>query len=328
MGTKRNTPSRGGKSHVSFCPLDLILIFAVLIANVSSVLAFVRISSTAPLLTHKIRQRHKTVSLLPMYAKRGGKGKSGGGGGGKSKGTPDRLVDETLYVEVEEDGSDAWRCADITDILRRGGVGCLPTDTGYGFVTPIDSKAGLERILKMKGYLGCKKPLSMICNDLATIDQYCYGIDRQTFKILKSAFPGPFTIILPASSQLPKMMFLDSKGGKHSWARKSLGVRMPDDPVLRYVQEELGGTPLLVSSVPNESFDGLGEEEEEEDGEGDGIIGVAQLQSCRIDFGSSWCQQVDFVVDGGERPVEGSTIYDLTGEPTLLRQGLGNLDLV
>ena len=154
----------------------------------------------------------------------------------------------------------------------------------------------------MKGYLGCKKPLSMICNDLATIDQYCYGIDRQTFKILKSAFPGPFTIILPASSQLPKMMFLDSKGGKHSWARKSLGVRMPDDPVLRYVQEELGGTPLLVSSVPNESFDGLGEEEEEEDGEGDGIIGVAQLQSCRIDFGSSWCQQVDFVVDGGERP--------------------------
>ena len=255
MGIKRNTPSRGGKSHVLFCPLDLILIFAVLIANVSSVLAFVPISSTAPLLNHKIRRRHKTVSLLPLHAKRGGKGKSGGGGGGKSKGTPDRLVDETLYVEVEEDGSDAWRCADITDILRRGGVGCLPTDTGYGFVTPIDSK-----------------------------------------------------------------------GGKHSWARKSLGVRMPDDPVLRYVQEELGGTPLLVSSVPNESFDDLGDEEE--DGEGDGIIGVAQLQSCRIDFGSSWCQQVDFVVDGGERPVEGSTIYDLTGEPTLLRQGLGNLDLV
>lgn len=241
-------------------------------------------------------------------------------------GAPDRLVEETLYVEVEEDGSDAWRCADVTDILRRGGVGCLPTDTGYGFVTPIDSKAGLERILKMKGYLGCKKPLSMICNDLATIDQYCYGIDRQTFKILKSAFPGPYTIILPASSQLPKMMFLDSKGGKHSWARKSLGVRMPDDPVLRYVQEELGGTPLLVSSVPNESFGDF--DEEEKDGEDDGIIGVAQLQSCRIDFGSSWCQQVDFVVDGGERPVEGSTIYDLTGEPTLLREGLGDLDLV
>ena len=82
---------------------------------------------------------------------------------------------------------------------------------------------------------------------------------------------------------------------------------------------------MLVSSVPSESFDDLGEEE---DGEDDDIIGVAQLQSCRIDFGSSWCQQVDFVVDGGERPVEGSTIYDLTGEPTLLRQGLGDLDLV
>ena len=318
--------SRGKRFLVSSSSSpDFILIFAILIiTNVSSsALAFMP-SRSAPFLNHKIRQRHKTGFPFPLHAKRGGKSKAGGGGG-KSKGVPDRLVEETLYVEVEEDGSDAWRCADITDLLRRGGVGCLPTDTGYGFVTPIDSKAGLERILKMKGYLGCKKPLSMICNDLATIDQYCYGIDRQTFKILKSAFPGPYTIILPASSQLPKMMFLDSKGGKHSWARKSLGVRMPDDPVLRYVQEELGGTPLLVSSVPSESFDDLGEEE---DGEDDDIIGVAQLQSCRIDFGSSWCQQVDFVVDGGERPVEGSTIYDLTGEPTLLRQGLGDLDLV
>jgi len=275
----------------------------------------------------KIRHRcQNAISPCSLHAKRGGKGKSGGGGGGKPKGLkgiPDRLVEETLYIECESDGSDAWRCADITDILRRGGVGCLPTDTGYGFVTTIDSKAGLERILKMKGYLGCKKPLSLLCNDLATIDQYCYGIDRQTFKTLKAAFPGPYTIILPASSQLPKMMFLDNKGGKHSWARKSLGVRMPDDPVLRYVQEELGGTPLLVSSVPNERSEELDEEDEDDD-----IIGVAQLQSCRIDYGSSWCQQVDFVVDGGERPLEGSTIYDLTGEPTLLRHGLGDLDLV
>jgi len=284
--------------------------------------ASVRVSAFAPT-AQKIRHRNQNVmSPCSLHAKRGGKGKSGGGG--KSKGgIPDRLVEETLYIECEPDGSDAWRCADITDILRRGGVGCLPTDTGYGFVTTIDSKAGLERILKMKGYLGCKKPLSLLCNDLATIDQYCYGIDKQTFKILKAAFPGPYTIILPASSQLPKMMFIDSKGGKHSWSRKSLGVRMPDDPVLRYVQEELGGTPLLVSSLPNEPNDDLVEEDEDDD-----FIGAAQLQSCRIDYGSNWCQQVDFVVDGGERPVEGSTIYDLTGEPKLLREGLGDLDLV
>ena len=276
--------------------------------------------------SQKIRHGNQNViSPCSLHAKRSGKGKSGGGG--KSKGgIPDRLVEETLYIECESDGSDAWRCQAITDILRRGGVGCLPTDTGYGFVTTIDSKAGLERILKRKGYLGCKKPLSLLCNDLSTIDQYCYGIDKQTFKILKAAFPGPYTIILPASSQLPKMMFLDNKGGKHSWSRKSLDVRMPDDPVLRYVQEELGGTPLLVSSLPNDPNDDLGEEDEDDDD----FIGAAQLQSCRIDYGSNWCAQVDFVVDGGERPAEGSTIYDLTmtGEPKLLREGLGDLDLV
>ena len=159
------------------------------------------------------------------------------GGGG----SPDRLVAESEYVKVQEDGSDAWRCTDITDLLRRGGVGVLPTDTGYGFVTPIDSKAGLERILKIKGYEGCKKPLSLLVPDLATIDTYCLGINKSTFKLLKKNLPGPYTFILPASSNLPKMMFLDSKGKKHSWDRKSLGVRIPEDQVLHYVQEELGG---------------------------------------------------------------------------------------
>ena len=122
--------------------------------------ASVRVSAFAPT-AQKIRHRNQNVmSPCSLHAKRGGKGKSGGGG--KSKGgIPDRLVEETLYIECEPDGSDAWRCADITDILRRGGVGCLPTDTGYGFVTTIDSKAGLERILKMKGYLGCKNITNM-----------------------------------------------------------------------------------------------------------------------------------------------------------------------
>mmetsp|Transcript_21719 Transcript_21719/g.47349 ORF Transcript_21719/g.47349 Transcript_21719/m.47349 type:complete len:325 (+) Transcript_21719:101-1075(+) len=279
-----------------------------------------------PTLTTPIQNRdaHESNSNIILRAKRGGKGGNNKGGARQKGNVPDRLVEETQYVEVEPDGSDAWRCSDITDLLRRGGVGCLPTDTGYGFVTPIDSKAGLERILKMKGYLGCKKPLSLLCSDLATIDKYCYGIDRQVFKLLKGNLPGPYTFILPASSALPKMMFLDNKGGKHSWARKSLGVRMPDDNVLKYVQEELGGIPLLVSSVPNERGDGEGDGN---DIEGE-IIDVAQLQTCRIHFGSSWCQQVDFVVDAGEKPADGSTIYDLTEEPALLREGLGDLNLV
>ena len=278
------------------------------------------LSSASAFQIQNLQARFGRPSLLYAKRRKGGGSRGGNTGGGKGGGgSPDRLVAESEYVKVQEDGSDAWRCADITDLLRRGGVGVLPTDTGYGFVTPIDSKAGLERILKIKGYEGCKKPLSLLVPDLATIDTYCLGINKSTFKLLKKNLPGPYTFILPASSNLPKMMFLDSKGKKHSWDRKSLGVRIPEDQVLHYVQEELGGTPLLVSSLPNP------DEDDEYEG---GPEGPAQLNQCQVDVGSSWCSNVDFIVDAGERPVDGSTIYDLCGEPTLVRQGLGAWDLI
>ena len=218
--------------------------YVILVVSSLSAVTSAFLVSSRSLVVHQRQRQEGRI----FHAKRGGKG--GGKSGARSKvNVPDRLVEETEYVEIQQDGSDSWRCSDITDLLRRGGVGCLPTDTGYGFVTPIDSKAGLERILKMKGYLGCKKPLSLLCSDLATIDQYAYGIDKQVFKVLKGNLPGPYTFILPASSNLPKMMFLDNKGGKHSWARKSIGVRMPNDPVLKYVQEELGKMGKMVYIV-------------------------------------------------------------------------------
>jgi len=238
---------------------------------------------------------------------------------------------EAQYEEILPDGSDAWRLSSIiTSTLsnaNQGGVGVLPTESGYVFVTPLESKAGLERILRIKGFLGCKKPLSVLCPNLSAIETYCYGIDKRMFKLLKSHLPGPYTFVLPATTALPKMMFLDSKGGKHAWARKTLGVRIPSDPVLRYVQDELlDGMPLLVSSLPSGNDD---DEEYDDDDEIDIYARQqAQLQTCDIDVGASWCTQVDFIINAGARPMDGSTIYDLTGgEATLIREGLGDLSL-
>mmetsp|Transcript_47376 Transcript_47376/g.92417 ORF Transcript_47376/g.92417 Transcript_47376/m.92417 type:complete len:286 (+) Transcript_47376:168-1025(+) len=221
-----------------------------------------------------------------------------------------RIVSQTEHVEVSCDGSDAWRCAEVAEILRRGGCGVLPTCTGYGIVAKLDSRDGIERILRIKGLERCKKPLSLLCSDLATIDRYCYGIDRGVFRTLKSAFPGPHTFILPASTALPKQIFIDGKGGKHGWARQTLGVRMPDDPVLRALQDDLlGGDSLIVSSIPS-SDDG----------------GGTQFAAC-LDPDAPWYSDVDFVVDAGERPLDGSTIYDFTNpsEPSLVREGIGEL---
>ena len=228
---------------------------------------------------------------------------------------PPKVVAKTEYIQIEKDGSDAWKTMDVVDILERGGVGVLPTDTGYGFVTPIDSKQGMERLLRIKGMQDCKKPLSLLCSSLSTIDEYCYGINKTVFKILKKNLPGSYTFILPAKSTLPKGTVFDSKGHKHAWKRHSLGVRMPNDPILRYLQDELlGGVPLFVSSLPVD-----GEDEENP---------LQHLQCAVLDPGASWCNEVDFIVDAGTRPVDGSTVYDMTtSEPELLREGLGELEL-
>eukprot|EP00566_Odontella_aurita_P019869 CAMPEP_0113538904 /NCGR_PEP_ID=MMETSP0015_2-20120614/7625_1 /TAXON_ID=2838 /ORGANISM="Odontella" /LENGTH=300 /DNA_ID=CAMNT_0000438531 /DNA_START=406 /DNA_END=1304 /DNA_ORIENTATION=- /assembly_acc=CAM_ASM_000160 len=250
----------------------------------------------------------------PLHAKRGKAGKKGGGGGGgggggatMTKGPPGRIVPAVEYVECQPDGADAWRCLDVSQLLLRGGCGVVPTETGYGLVSLLDSREGLERILRIKGQERCKKPLSLLCSDLSTIDAYCYGINRGVFKTLKKNLPGPYTFILPASTALPKSIFVDAKGSRHAWARKTLGVRMSSDPVLRYVQDELlDGAPLLVSSLPRE-------EENEDDDEDD--IYASSVLSCGISDamdGASWCQEVDFIVDAGERPFDGSTIFDLT----------------
>lgn len=225
---------------------------------------------------------------------------------------PTKVSEKTEFIQVEADGQDVWKTMDIVDILQRGGLGVLPTETGYGFVCSLDSKDGLERMLRIKGQHQCKKPMSLLCSDLSTIDKYCFGIDRGIFKILKKNLPGPYTFILPAKNALPKAFFFNSKDTKHSLKRQTLGVRIPSDPVIRYVQDELlGGVPLLISSLP------VDEEEE------------SQLLDYRLDPDSSWSNDVDFVVDAGVRPYEGSTIYDMTNrEPELVREGLGNVELL
>lgn len=105
----------------------------------------------------------RSASSLP--AKRG-KGGKGGGGGSKMKQPPGRIVPAVEFVDCEPDGTDAWRCLDIAQLLQKGGCGVVPTDTGYGLVTMLDSRDGLERLLRIKGLENCKKPLSLLCADL------------------------------------------------------------------------------------------------------------------------------------------------------------------
>jgi tRNA threonylcarbamoyl adenosine modification protein (Sua5/YciO/YrdC/YwlC family) len=215
----------------------------------------------------------------------------------------------TQFLEVQADGSDMWRASGAIEALERGGCGVLPTDVSYSFVAPLSSKDGTKRILALKGARGEKKPLSLLCRSLADVEEYTKGVTREGFKLLKSALPGPFTFIMPASASLPRGIYKD---GARQWKRDTVGVRMPDDPVCLAVLEALD-EPLLCSTVPT------GEA-------GDQLACSYPLEGSES---ASWCTEVDFVLDGGPRPSDGSTVYDLSGDPAdglvLVREGLGRL---
>ena len=187
----------------------------------------------------------------------------------------------------------------------------MPTDTGYTFVSSVTSKAGVERILRLKGAADERKPLSPLCKDLATVDAYALGIDRPMFKLLKTYLPGPYTFILRASSKLPKQAYHD---GKRQWKRSEIGVRIPGD----------AGDPGDARAARRAAalLDGAEPRRRE-------VHDFNLAEWCSLDD-ADWCSQVDFVCDAGSRPVDGSTVYDLSAiadgeEPELLREGLGEL---
>lgn len=182
------------------------------------------------------------------------------------------------------------------ETIRSGGIIIYPTDTLYAIGCDALNNNAIERICKIKGINPMKTELSIICHDISQAAEYT-RIDNRTFKMLKEHLPGQFTFLLPASTRLPKVF----KG------RKTVGVRIPDNPIPLALAEMLGN-PLLTTSV-------------EDDGEGS----VIYPQSLAIQYE----EVVDMVIDGGEGNEIPSTVVDITdsSEPRILRQGAGIINL-
>ena len=179
------------------------------------------------------------------------------------------------------------------ETLLKGGVIIYPTDTLYGLGCSIYQHKALERVSLIKNTDTHKAQLSFVCYDLSDLSQYTKSISTPLYRMLKNYLPGPYTFILPASKEVPRM--LKSK-------KNTVGLRVPDNLIARAIVKELGH-PLLSSSLPGEMV------EEYTDPE---------LIHSRFE------KQVDLVIDGGIGGMVPSTIIDCTGEePFLVRQGLG-----
>lgn len=184
----------------------------------------------------------------------------------------------------------------VVSILRDGGLVIYPTDTVYAIGCDALNVRAVEKICQIKGINPQKSNLSIICYDLSNISEYA-KVSNATFKLMKKNLPGPFTFILPTSSELPKIY-------KN---RKEVGIRVPDNLIIRTLVKELGN-PILTMSVHDD----------------DDVIEYTTDPEL-ID--EKYENRVDLVIDGGYGGTEASTVVDCTTDDfEILRQGKGKLN--
>jgi tRNA threonylcarbamoyl adenosine modification protein (Sua5/YciO/YrdC/YwlC family) len=198
-----------------------------------------------------------------------------------------------MYLNIHPRDPQPRNIKTATDILAAGGVIIYPTDTIYGLGCDIHQPKAVQRICRIKGIDPAKAMLSFVCYDLSDMSRYIKTIPTPTYRMLRHYLPGPYTFILPASKEVPKL--LKSK-------KNTVGLRIPDNLIARTIVRELG-RPILSASLPGEMVEDYTDPE---------------LMNTRFE------KLVDAVIDGGIGGMIPSTIIDCTqDEPVLIRQGLG-----
>ncbi len=182
-------------------------------------------------------------------------------------------------------------------IIDKGGVVALPTDSSYALVCHLDDKTAVERLRRLRG-VDDRHHLTLLCRDLSEIANYA-RVDNRQYRLLKSATPGPYTFILEATREVPRRLSHPS--------RKTIGLRVPEHAIAHALLSELGQPLLGTTLILPESDTPLNDPEE-----------IRQ----RLE------RQIDLIIDGGSCSLSPTTVVDLTGEvPEVLREGRGDISL-
>jgi tRNA threonylcarbamoyl adenosine modification protein (Sua5/YciO/YrdC/YwlC family) len=198
-----------------------------------------------------------------------------------------------MYIHIHPEDPQPRLIKQVVECLQDGGVIAYPTDTIYGLGCDILQPKAVEKICRIKNVDPAKAQLSFICRDLSHLSDYTKSIDTPLYRVLKHYLPGPFTFILPASKQVPKI--LQSK-------KSTIGLRVPDNEICRHILDLLNH-PILSASLPGEMVEDYTDPDIINEKLGD---------------------QVDFVIDGGIGGMVPSTVVDCTtSDWVVLREGLG-----
>lgn len=202
-----------------------------------------------------------------------------------------------MLIKLYEENPNPKSIEQIVKVLEDGGVIIYPTDTVYGIGCDITNQKAIEKVCQIRGIKTDKANLSFICYDLTDISQYTKPFNTSIFRVIKKALPGPFTFIFNASNQVPKL--LSSK-------KKTVGIRVPDNNIVRQIVKELGN-PIVTTSIRDE----------------DDIIEYSTDPELIYE---KYQDLVDIVIDGGYGDNVASTVVDTTtGDFEIIREGKGDL---
>lgn len=205
-----------------------------------------------------------------------------------------------MIVEINPNNIDKRLIQQAVEILQKGGVIIFPTDTVYAMGCDLFNKKGLNNLAKLKDIKLSKANFSIICSDLSNLSDYVKQIDRPTFKLLKNSLPGPFTFILTATNEVPKLF--DSN-------KKEIGIRIPDNEIILEIVRALGN-PVATTSLHNDEDQ------------------IMDYFADPYTIYEHYDDTVELIIDGGYGNLDASTVIDCTsGAPVIVRQGIGHLDL-
>jgi tRNA threonylcarbamoyl adenosine modification protein (Sua5/YciO/YrdC/YwlC family) len=200
-----------------------------------------------------------------------------------------------MFLQIHPESPEPRKIKQVADALRDGGIIIYPTDTVYGIGCDITNHKAVERVCRLRRLDPDKAMLAMICIDMSQVSQFTAQLDNQVFRLLKQYLPGPYTFILKANNDVPKM-FKNRK--------KTVGIRIPDNAIVQAIVAELG-RPILTTSLKSDDE-------------------ILEYFTDPIDIYNDFENLVDIVIDGGNCGNVPSTLVDCSKDGVeLIRRGAG-----
>lgn len=206
-----------------------------------------------------------------------------------------------MLLHIHPDNPQERNIKSAVEALEKGGIIIFPTDTVYALGCSIFDYKAVSRIARLKGIKPEKAKFSILVNSLSHISEYAKPIDNHLFRLMKSVLPGPYTFILKASSNVPKIF--ESR-------KKTIGIRYPDNKIVEEIIQLLGH-PLVSTSLHSDDDDYL-----------EYVVNPELIYE-------KYEKHVDIVINGGPGGIEASTVIDCTeDELEIIREGKGPIDFI